>query len=478
MILLYKVMFCQYENKKVYGILIQAKERMNIKNRTVDMTQGNIWGQIVRFTIPVMLSGILQILYNSMDVIIVGKFSGDAALAAVGSTSPAINVMCNIFFGLTAAITVYLSQKFGAHDEKGFEKAMHSSAAMSLVVGIVMAILGILLSEKVLEWMQSPEDVRHLSVLYMRIYFAGMPAVMLFGFGSAAQRAAGDSLISTIYLITSGALNVLLNLLFVIVFKMGVASVALATVIAQTFSAVLMLRRLMKSQDVVSFRWQKMKIQKEDAKKLILLGIPAGLQSTVISMANVVVQTSVNGCGKDAMAASSAANSIECIVYIALYAFFGTAITFTGQNYGCGNYKRIRKGFYINMATALAFSIVFSQLMYWTSPWILKLYTDSDTVLALAKDRMDIVCAFYFLCVIPEVANGALRGLCAVNKAVAATIVCDLGVRIVITILGAPFKTAEDLKFLFMSFPISWILAGIVFTILFLRQLRKKERMI
>ena len=478
MILLYKVMFCQYENKKVYGILIQVKEGMNIKNRTVDMTQGNILGQIIRFTIPIMFSGILQILYNAVDVIIVGKFSGDAALAAVGSTSPAINVMCNIFFGLTAAITVYLSQKFGAHDEKGFEKAIHTSAAMSLIVGVFMAIAGFFACGTILDWMGSPEEVRHLSTLYMRIYFLGMPSVMLFGFGSAVHRAVGDSLRPTIYAVVSGVMNVVLNLLFVIVFKMGVAGVAIATVAAQTFSAVLVMRRLIKNEGVVSFRLQKLKIVKEDAKKLILLGLPAGLQSTLISMSNVVVQTSVNKCGKDAMAASSAANSIECIVYIALYAFFETAITFTGQNYGCGNYKRIRKGFWVNMTTALAFSIVFSQLMYWTSPWLLKLYTDSDTVLALAKDRMDIVCAFYFLCVIPEVANGALRGLCAISKAVTATVVCDLGVRIVITLIGAPFKTAEDLKFLFMSFPISWILAGIVFTVLFLRKLRKKERMI
>ena len=257
-----------------------------------------------------------------------------------------------------------------------------------------------------------------------------------------------------------------------------VAVVAIATVAAQTFSAVLVMRRLMKNEGVVSFRPKKLKIVKEDAKKLILLGLPAGLQSTLISMSNVVVQTSVNKCGRDAMAASSAANSIECIVYIALYAFFETAITFTGQNYGCGNYKRIRKGFWTNMATAVVFSLVFSQAMYWASPWLLKLYTDSDTVLKLAADRMNIVCALYFLCVISEVANGALRGLCAISKAVTATLLCDLGVRIVITLIGAPFKTAEDLKFLFMSFPISWILAGIVFTVLFLRQLRKKERMI
>ena len=407
---------------------------------------------------------------------VVGKFAGETALAAVGSTGPAINVMINLFFGIDTAVNIYIAQKFGANDEEGLFKAVHTTAALSLILGITLGVFSIAFAKKLLTLMGSPEDVIELSALYMRIYFIGIPANMVFSCGSAVLRATGDSKHPTFYSVLSGIINVILNLVLVIVFKLGVAGVGIATVVAQLVSAFLVVTHLLKNRGCVALDLKKIKIYSEDAKKLLLLGIPVGLQNVCISLSNVVVQTTINGCGSEVMAASSAAYSLEGIVYITLYAFFQAAITFTGQNYGCGNLKRIRKGHLITVLVSLCFTFVFSQYMLKISPWTLRLYSDSKEVVSLAQERMNIVCAAYFLGAVAEVTNGTLRGLCVVNKAVFVTIICDLGVRVAMAVIGAPFETAEDLKFMFLSFPVSWILTGICLAILYLHSLNKIEK--
>jgi putative MATE family efflux protein len=447
-----------------------------MKKHTVDMTKGSIFRHIIAFAIPIMISGILQTLYNAADMIVVGKFSGKQSLAAVGSTSSAINLMISIFVGMSSATNVIVARKFGAGNKSGVSKAVHTAIAVCLCGGTVLMILGILLSRKILVLMDSPNDVIELATLYMRIYFIGIPAMLLYNFGSATMRAVGDAKRPTYFLTASGIINVSLNLLFVIVFKMGVAGVAIATVTSQVVSALLVLRCLVKADDCYQLDFKKVRIYAHELKEIVFLGIPAGIQSALFSISNVIIQSSINSVGSDAMAGNSAAASVEGMVYIAMNAFFHATLTFVGQNYGAHNFKRIRKGFLVSMAISFVVGSVLSTVVSRCAGFLVGFYTNIPEVRDIGVMRMQIVCALYFLCGMMEVATGAIRGM---GVAIRSMITCVVGVcfvRIVAVMMGAPYKEVPDIKILYYSFPVSWAITTTILTILFFTIVRCREK--
>ncbi len=447
-----------------------------MKKHTVDMTQGNILKQIIAFAIPIMFSGVLQTLYNATDMIVVGKFAGKESLAAVGSTTSAINMLINIFIGMSSATNVIVARKFGAGNKPGVSKAMHTAVAMCLAGGIVAMTAGILLSKNILLWMSSPKDVIELSTLYMRIYFIGIPAMLIYNFGSAIMRAFGDAKRPTYYLAISGVINVVLNLLFVIVFKMGVAGVAIGTVVSQITSAVLVIISLRKFDEEIRLSIRKIRFYANELKEILMLGIPAGIQSSIFSLSNVIIQSSINSCGSDAMAGNSAAGSIENLEYVAMAAFFHAVLTFVGQNIGAKKFDRIKKGYWIGFGAAGVFGVVLSAVIVALSPFLVKIYTDSEEVARIGVERIIIIGGTQFLCGLMEIGTGSLRGLGVATRAMITCLIGVCGVRIIMNIIGAPYTQASDLKILYASYPVSWALTTIILTILFFSICNSREK--
>lgn len=301
------------------------------------MCNGPLLGKLLLFALPLMLSGILQLLFNAADIIVVGRFTGSHALAAVGSTSSLINLLVNLFIGFSIGANVLTAQYYGAKDQKNIHQTIHTSILISLIGGIILIAVGVLLARPLLELMATPEDVLDQATLYMKIYFCGMPATMVYNFGAAILRAIGDTRRPLYFLFTAGVLNVFLNLFFVIVFHMGVAGVALATIISQTLSAILVVRCLTNLDGICRLYLKQLKIYPEKLLRIVQIGLPAGLQGAVFSISNVLIQSSVNSFGSIAMAGNTAASNLEGFVYTSMNAVYQTALSFTSQNMGPAN---------------------------------------------------------------------------------------------------------------------------------------------
>lgn len=440
------------------------------------MTEGNIYKHVFRFVIPLMISGVLQNLYYAIDTIVVGRFVGPGALAAVGSSGPTIGIMTNLFMGLSAATNVAIGQKIGSGNKEKITKPVHTAVALAGITGICLCILGVLFSHNILGVLKVPADVIDLSSLYMKIYFLGFPGTILYACSGSILQAAGDSLRPTVYVFVASLTNCVLNLLFVAVFGMGVAGVAAATAISQYVPNIFLFRTLTRTKESFRLEVKKIKIHKEEAKEMIRLAIPSGIQTTMISMSNVIVQTSVNQCGSVAMAGSVVANNLEGIMYIALYSFFNAAVTFTSQNYGANKLKRIKSGFWRIVLCSLTLGIILSQVIVHFSPVLMRLYTDKADVLAAATQRISIVSATYVLCGLTEVGNGALRGLGKAKLAAFATLVGECGVRVVMTYIASPINDMSDLNIIFWSFPVSWVVGISMMYGMFFYQLRKMKK--
>lgn len=313
------------------------------KSYEIDMCHGPLFRKILLFTLPLMLSGILQLLFNAADVIVVGQFAGNEALAAVGSTSALTNLLVNLFIGLSVGVNVLVARFYGAQQEQEAQEAVHTAVVVSILGGILLAFIGIVLAQPLLQWMDTPDNVISHSVLYMRIYFVGMPVMLLYNFGSAILRAIGDTRRPLYFLAAAGVINVILNLIFVINFHMGVAGVALATIISQCVSAALIMRCLMKSEGCIRVEWTKLRIHWKMLGKIAQIGLPAGVQGVLFSISNVLIQSSVNSFGSVAMAGNTAAQNIEGFVYTSMNSVHQTAVSFTSQNLGGRQYGRINK---------------------------------------------------------------------------------------------------------------------------------------
>lgn len=440
-------------------------EKSQSKKYEIDMCNGPLFGKIMIFYVPLMLSGVLQLLFNAADIIVVGRFAGSEALAAVGSTSSLINFLVNLFIGLSVGANVLVARFYGAGQKKELSEMVHTAVLTSVVGGVALVIIGVAVAKPALQLMGTPDDVISQSILYMRIYFCGMPAMMAYNFGSAVLRAVGDTKRPLYYLLVAGVVNVVLNLIFVIGFHMGVAGVATATVISQVISAVLVLRCLIISDSDYQLNLKELKIVPDKLFKMIQIGVPAGLQGALFSISNVLIQSSVNSFGSVAMAGNTAASNIEGFVYTAMNAFYQTAISFTGQNMGALKYKRIGKIALICQGMVLVVGLVLGNGAYFLSGTLLKLYSTEAEVIQYGMLRMSIICVTYCLCGMMDVMVGSLRGMgySIMPMLVSLTGACLFRVVWIYTV----FQQIRTLECLYWSYPISWTLTFTVHLICF-----------
>ena len=437
----------------------------------IDMTNGPLVGKIIRFAIPLALSGILQLLFNAADIIVVGQFVGPQALAAVGSTSALINLIVNLFIGLSIGVNVLVARYYGGGNHKDLRETVHTAVLVSVISGIILIFVGIGLSRPLLELMGTPADVIDQSVLYMRIYFVGMPVMMLYNFGAAILRAVGDTQRPLYFLLIAGVINVLLNLLFVIVFHMGVEGVAIPTVISQCVSATLVLLCLVKSDAVYRVNLKELHIYKEKLLQMIKIGVPAGIQSATFSISNVLIQSTINSFGSIAMAGSTAGGNIEGFVWTAMDAFTQSTLSFTGQNYGAKKFHRITKVVWYNLGLVTVVGLVLGIGAYLVGPWVLQVYSSDPEVIAYGLERMLLVCTPYALCGVMNVLVGAMRGLGSSLTPMVVSIfgVCVLRVVWIYTV----FPLDPSFAMLFLSYPVTWAVTAAIEVVCFF-VIRKK----
>ena len=433
----------------------------------IDMIHGPLAGKLLVFAIPLMLSSILQLLFNAADVIVVGRWSGKEALAAVGSNTSLINLMVNLFVGFSVGTNVVVARDLGAGREEDVRDSVHTSIALSLVSGVVLMGLGLLLSRQMLELMGSPEDVIDLAALYLRIYFCGMPGNMLYNFGAAILRAQGDTKRPLYFLTAAGIINVILNLVFVIVFHMDVAGVALATIISQYVSAILALLTLMRDKGPLRVDLRALRLDMKVVRRILQVGLPAGFQGMVFSISNVVIQSSINSFGSTVVAGSAASSNIEGFVYAGMNAFYQTALTFTSQNYGACECKRVDRIMGLCLLYSGLIGLVLGNLAYLFGYPLGSIYAPGqEEVIAQAVDRLSICCTTYFLCGLMDTQVGVLRGIgySVVPMIVSLVGSCALRLLWVATI----FQLNRTPEMLYLSYPVSWAITAATHFVFFL----------
>lgn len=442
----------------------------------MDMCNGPLLGKILIFAIPLMLSGILQLLFNAADIIVVGRYAGSQALAAVGSTGSLINLLINVFMGFSVGVNVLVARYYGAHDEKNISDTVHTAIMTSIVSSIILVFVGIFASRPLLSLMGTPDDVLDQAVLYMRIYFAGMPVIMMYNFGSAILRAIGDTKRPLYFLLIAGVVNVLLNLCFVIIFHMGVEGVALATVISQVISSGLIIRCLMKMPGALRLHFKLIKIHKEKLIEIIKIGLPAGMQGAIFSISNVLIQSSINSFGSIAMAGNTTSSNIEGFIYTAMNAFYQTNLSFTSQNYGGKKYDRINRILFTCLACVTVIGAGLGFLVIAFARPLIHIYSTDPEVVSYAVLRLGIICSTYFICGIMDTLVGSMRGLgySVLPMIVSLTGACGLRIVWIFTI----FAIDRSLTILYLSYPVSWLVTAVAHLICFLvirKKLLKRE---
>lgn len=448
-------------------MILKTKKEINILS-------GPLLINIIRFSLPLCLTGMLQLLYNAADIIVVGKFASEHSLAAVSSTGSLINLIVNVFMGLSVGASVVVSQNLGAGKYKDVNEAVHTAIMLSAISGIAVGIFGFFASKGMLQLMDSPAEVIDLSALYVKIYFVGMPANMIYNFGAAILRAVGETKKPLYYLTFSGIVNVILNLVFVIIFKMDVAGVALATIISQIISAFLVIRYLIITDGPTKLSLKEMKIHGDKLKKIAIVGLPAGIQGSLFSISNVIIQSSINAFGPAVMAGNGAASSIEGFVYTAMNSIYQASITFAGQNYGAGNIKRIKKICLVCLAAVSVTGLGLGILAYTFGGPLLSIYTDSAVEIGYGLVRMSVFAFTYFLLGTADVMVGMLRGIGHSLAPTIVSIVSICGFRLLwIFTVYAQYKASgagenECLIMLFVSYPISWLLATLCHIVTFI----------
>ncbi len=431
----------------------------------IDMCNGSILDKLISFSIPLMLSGILQLLFNAVDIIVVGRFTGSEALAAVGSTTALINVFVNFFIGISLGSNVLAARFYAAGKDQEMSETVHTAITLALISGVVMGIVGVVSAKGALQLMDTPDNVLNLSTLYMRIYFVGMPFFMLYNYGAAILRAVGDTKRPLLFLIVSGATNVVLNLILVIRFHMGVAGVAIATVISQGISCVLVLRCLYYSEGSYQLRFSKLGMKARYVKQIFQVGVPAGIQSTIINFSNVLLQSSVNSFGSVAMAGYTAANNILGFLYVSINSITQACMSFTSQNYGVRKFKRMDKILFECLGLTMVVALVLGGGSYLFGSELMHIYTKSADVVACGMDIMLYTTVTYFLCGIMDLFPGALRGMGHSAVPMILSVIGTVGTRIVWIYWVFPQHRALD--FLFISYPVSWILTIVMQVVCF-----------
>ena len=443
---------------------------------TIDMCSGPIVSRLLLFAGPLMLSSILQLLFNAADVIVVGKYAGDNSLAAVGMTGPLINLLVSAFLGLSIGSNVLASRYYGSGDDAAMSRTVHTSILVSFISGIVLAVVGIIFSTQILEWMRAPGETLQLGSLYLRIYFLGMPASMLYNFGSALLRAVGDTKRPMYYLLAAGVVNVILNLFFVISLHMDVAGVATATVISQVISAYLVVRCLMKERGPLQLRLKSLAIDKATFIRIVRIGVPASFQGMLFSISNVIIQSSVNGFGATVVAGNSAAQNIEGFVYVSMNAFYQACISFISANVGARKTERINRILVRAQICVIATGLILGGSSYLFGYQLLNIYTDSRAVMDAGITRMMYVCLPYFLCGMMDVMVGGLRGLGYAILPMIVSLIGACGLRLVWIFTLFQMPMFHETRFLYITYPISWVVTFLAHVICYIIVKRKFDR--
>lgn len=446
------------------------------KKYEIDMCSGSVSGKMLFFALPLMCSSILQLLFNAADIVVVGRFAGDDALAAVGSNSALINLLTNVFMGLSVGSNVLTAQYYGAKKKKDLKETVHTSMLVSICSGLLLTVVGTVGAKGLLQLMQAPPEVLDLAVLYLRIYFLGMASVMVYNFGSAILRAVGDTKRPLYYLFGAGVINVVLNLFFVITCRMGVAGVAVATVISQTVSAALVVRCLVKERGDIHLELKELAITWEKLFKIMQIGLPAGFQGSIFSLSNVVIQSAINSFGNIAVAGNSAGSNLEGFVYVAMNAFYQAAISFTSQNFGAKQYGRIYKILFMAQAYVVVTGLLLGNLAVFFGNELLGIFSPSSEVVAVGLVRMKIICTLYALCGIMDVFVGVLRGIGYSVVPMVASLVGACGLRLLWIATVFQMPRYHSLQTVYWSYPITWTVTLTVHALTFVVVSRKVLR--
>ncbi len=421
------------------------------------MLHGPLFGSVVSYTVPIILTSLLQLAFNAADLIVVGRFCGSISVAAVGATSSLTNLMVNFFIGLSVGTGVTVAHALGSREEDVIHRAVHTAIPTALISGAILTLLGVTCSSYFLRLMGTPETVLPLSSQYMKIYFSGITFTMLYNFCASILRAAGDTKSPLKYLTIAGAANVLMNVVFVTIFHMNVAGVALATMLSQGISAALVLRALMRRQDACKLQLKKMRIYGPQLRKMLRIGLPAGIQSSLFSISNVLIQSSVNSFGDVFMSGNAASANLEGFVYVCLNAFHQTAVNFIGQNAGARQYRRVYQTLWVCLGCVLAVGLFMGTTVYTLGPALLGIYiTDSPEAIDYGMIRLSYICLSYFLCGLMDVSTGALRGLGAsfIPMLISVLGVCGFRIGWIYTVFQIPqYHSPQSL---YISYPISW----------------------
>lgn len=441
------------------------------KKYSIDMTTGVLFPKILGFAFPLMVTGLLQIVYNAADVMVVGRFAGSISLAAVGATSTLVNLMLNLFLGLSMGSGVVVAKHIGAGDGASVHRTVHSAMLLSIISGFVIGILGVVISPYALSAMGTPDDVHSLSTLYLRIFFLGTPANMVYNYGASILRATGDSKRPLYILTSTGVLNVVLNLIFVVKFNMNVAGVALATIISQYVSAICVLYILLNINSYIHLSMKKLHFYKDELLDILKIGIPAGLQGSLFSLSNVIIQSSINSFGAAAIAGNTASGNVDSIIFTCCNSVSQTATTFTSQNLGAGQYKRIRKIYFNCIGVSMGIAAIFGVALLAFGPQILTVFSTDSEVIDMGLIRLKLFAVTYIINSVLDVTTGQMRGLgkSVIPMIVTMVGVCGLRVLWVFTV----FPQYRSMFTLYLSYPVSWLATGIVLVTMYAVTFRK-----
>ena len=432
------------------------------------MTQGAIFPKLLEFSVPLIFSSILQLLFNAADIVVVGRFAGDNSLAAVGSTGSLINLLVNLFMGLSIGTNVLAANYFGQKNKNKLQDTVHTSMLISVISGIILTIIGVIFTTPILEFMQTPEEVLKLASIYLRIYFYGITSSMIYNFGSALLRAQGDTKRPLLILLLSGIVNIILNLIFVINFKLDVAGVAYATVISQTISAIIVVIILLKEDNGFKLNLKKLSINPHIFAKLVKIGVPAGFQGIMFSFSNIIIQSAINSFGPILIAGNSAAISLEGFVYTSMNGFSQGALTFTSQNLGAGKKDRIKKVVIISQFSIIVIGLVLGWLGILFDNQLLSIYSKSSDVINAGKIRVFVIFSTYFLCGIMDAMANSIRGCGHSLLPAIVTIFCVCFFRIFYLATFFRIPQFHSPFYIFISYPVSWFIAWIIHLICFI----------
>ncbi|MDO5398296.1 MAG: MATE family efflux transporter [bacterium] len=430
--------------------------------KEMDLLHGSLWDKILIFALPLAASSILQQLFNSADVAVVGQFAGSRALAAVGSNGAVINLLVNIFVGLSVGANVIIARYIGEKNVRKVQSAVHTAVLVAVISGLIIMLLGLAVTRPILTLMSTPEDIIDLAVVYLRIYFLGMPFMMLYNFGAAILRSRGDTKRPFVCLLISGIVNIILNLFFVVVCKLSVAGVGIATVVSNIISSCMVLYFLIHEESEIKLSLRKLRIDFRILKEIARIGLPAGLQGVVFSFSNICIQSALNSLGSDAVAGSAAALNFEYFVYFLLNAFTQACITFTSQNYGAGEYSRCKRVTQLCVLMGFVFSTALSLVFYLLGENVLRFYTTEPVVMEIGLLRMKYCLLMQFVSVFMDVFSGSLRGLGYSMIPALISLASSCGFRLLW--VYAVFPKSRTFTTLVQSYPISWVIgsAGMV----------------